>query len=534
MMWAKRIKFTLGCDRKGTTLNRIMYAMRTIHIEVHKFEKVSSNLIQCIEQYKKEKQICISSYKNYKKEIKECAHELFTDDILSTLKNKDFKIIFTYSILLSKRVPLKKETLKMVVLSYVQLLNGEEKKEGRKEHTNEHNDVDIPPLLLTLKYLIYLNVDHDKIIYNYIYSELNNLIEEYTLEELVETVKLISSFKDKKWINQKVFSRCINEIVKRSNQMEEEDMSNYLVTIIKSCSRLNCEIADIHMLLEMLRENYEKKEKKNLHTLIKVIYNLFLCNYHNYKNVNKLIDLLKVELMGIRKEEEYPTYKKYNYNNNVVLDTNHDFGGQDSRNNTSNAAICNDNISNIHQIYFNTKENQHMMYGGPSAPIPSVSLYRLKFLDLLIRSDNFLYNSVYSPNSHFFDFVKQLRVEGKDPRETIFTKQATFFVKESGFKLARKLVHIYPITHLPEFQNVYVEFVHNRSINRNMKDNPHKFHRHHLNHRIRNLKFLGWNPIVLYEYEWKKLRYVTKNIKKVYCNIKKFIKNKKRGDGKDL
>ncbi|ANQ09567.1 Uncharacterized protein PCOAH_00043940 [Plasmodium coatneyi] len=519
MKWLNRIKLTVGYGKEDATFRRIIYASRSIHSEVEKFEKVSSNLIECIEKYKKEKQICISSYKNYKQEIKDCARTLFTDDILASLKKKDFKIIFTYSILLSKRVPLKKEVLKTVVLSYVQLLNAEEKKEGRREVTSQLSDVDTP-LLLTIKYLIYLNVQHDKIIYNYIYSELNNLIEEYTLEELVETVNLISSFKDKKWINQKVFSRCINEIVKRSNQMEE-DMSNYLVTIIKACSRLNCEIADIHMLLEMMRENYEKKEKKNLHTLIKVIYNLFLCNYHNYKNVNKLIDLLKYELMGVKKEEEYPTYKKYNYNNNIVLDTNSDLEGQASRNN-SNAAICNDNISNIHEIYFNTKENLHT-YAGPSAPIPSVSLYRLKFLDLLIRSDNFLYNSVYSPNSHFFDFVKQLRVEGKDPRETIFTKQATFFVKESGYKLARKLVHIYPITHLPEFQNVYVEFVHNRSINKNMKDNPHKFHRHHLTYRIRNLKFLGWNPILLYEHEWKKLRNYDEKleyIKKAFKSIR--------------
>ncbi|GAB67871.1 hypothetical protein PCYB_124370 [Plasmodium cynomolgi strain B] len=475
---------------------------------------MSRNLIECIEKYKKEKQICISSYKNYKQEMKECARTLFTDDILTSLKKKDFKIIFTYTILLSKRVPLKREALKMVLLSYVNLLNGEEKKEEKSHVINKRNDDVDTPLLLTLKYLFYLNVDHDKVIYNYIYSELNNQIEEYTLEELVETVNLISSFKDKKWINQKFFSRCINEIVKRSKHMEE-DTSNYLVTIIKSCSRLNCEIADIHVLLEMLRDNFEKKEKKNIHTLIKVIYNLFLCNYHNNKNVNQLIDLLKSELMGTSKEEEYPTYKKYTYNNNVVLDTNHDLEGQASRNNSYNLAICNDNIRNIHQIYFNTKENLHM-YAAPSTPIPSVSLYRLKFLDLLIRSDNFLYNSVYSPNSHFFDFVKQLRVEGKDPRETIFTKQATFFVKESGFKLASKLVHIYPISYLPEFQNTYVEFVHNRSINRNMKDNQHKFHRHHLRYRIRNLKFLGWNPILLYEHEWKKLRYLTTNIKKIY------------------
>eukprot|EP00366_Plasmodium_knowlesi_P002653 XP_002260150.1 hypothetical protein, conserved in Plasmodium species [Plasmodium knowlesi strain H] len=512
-MWVNKIKLTVGYHTKGATLYRIMYAKRSLHSEVEKFEKVSSKLIQCIEKYKKEKEICISSYKNYKEQIKECARSLFTDDILSNLKKKDFKIIFTYIILLSRRVTLKKEVLKMVVLSYMQLFNRDEKKEGRREDTNQRNDVDTP-LLLVVKYLIYLNLEHDKIIYNYIYSELNNLIEEYTLEELVETVNLISSFKNKKWINQKVFSRCINEIVKRSNQMEMEDnMSNYLVTIIKSCSRLNCEIADIHMLLEMVRENYEKKEKKNVHTLIKVIYNLFLCNYQNYRNMNKLIDLLKYELMGIKKEEDYPTYKKYNYNNNIVLDINCDLEGQASTNNSSNVAICNDNIKNIHQIYFNKKENLHM-YAGPSTPIPSVSLYRLKFLDLLIRSDNFLYNSVYSPNSHFFDFLKHLRVEGKDPRDTIFTKQATFFVKENGFKLARKLVHIYSITHLPEFQNVYIEFVHNRNINKNMKDNPHKFHRHHLTYRIRNLKFLGWNPILLYEYEWKKLRYLTKNIKK--------------------
>ncbi|CAG9473577.1 unnamed protein product [Plasmodium vivax] len=502
-MWVKRTKLAVGGHRKGATLKRTTHAMRTMHSEVKQFEKLSSNLIHCIEQYKKEKEICISSYKNYKQEIKACVRRLFTDDILASLKKKDFKIIFTYTILLSKRVPLQREALKTVVLSYVQLLNGEEeKREGKSQVTNQRNDVDTP-LLLIIKYLFYLNVAHDKVIYSYIYSELNNLIEEYTLEELVETVNLISSFKDKKWTNQKVFSRCINEIVRRSNQMEE-DTSNYLVTIIKSCSRLNYEIGDIHMLLEILRESYVKKEKKNLHTLIKVIYNLFLCNYHNYKHVNQLIDLLKSELMGIRKEEEYPPYKKYPYNNNVVLDTNHSLEWQASRIN-SNAAICNDNIRNIHQIYFNAKENEHMCT-PPSAPIPSVSLYRLKFLDILIRSDSFLYNSVYSPNSHFFDFVKQLRVEGRDPRETIFTKQATFFVKESGFKLASKLVHIYPIAHLPDFPNTYVEFVHNRSINRNMKDNPHKFHRHHLSYRIRHLKFLGWNPILLYEHEWKKLR----------------------------
>ncbi|GAW82372.1 hypothetical protein, conserved [Plasmodium gonderi] len=514
-----------GCQRKSTILNKTKCAFGSLNHELKKFERLSSNMIQCINKYKKEKEICISSYKNYKKEIKECVYTLFSEKILKSLKKDDFKIIFAYTILLSKRVLIEKELLKNVILSYVLLLNENEKKEGKNKNLSKSIDGKIGQndtsnsLLLVIKYLYYLNIDYDKIIYNYIYSELNNEIEFYTLEQLVESVKLVSSFKNKKWINQKFFSRSINEIVKRSNEGKTKDISKYLVTIIKSCSRLNCEITDIHILLEILRDNYNKGEKKDIHILIKVIYNIFLCNYYNYKNINQLINLLKLELICVNKEEEYPTYKKYQYNNNVILDTNIDMDLQMSKN-SSNIAICNDNINSIHQLYFNAKENK-LNDSTSITLMPSVSLYRLKFLDLLIRSDNFLYNNFYNPNAQFFDFVKQLKIEGKDSRETIFSKQVIFFIKENGYKVENKQIHIYPISYLPDFRNTYVELVHNRNMNKNVKDSQNKFHRHYLNYKLRHLKFLGWNPIMLYEYEWKKLR----NYDEKFEYIKKAFKS---------
>ncbi|CRH01210.1 conserved Plasmodium protein, unknown function [Plasmodium relictum] len=486
--------------------------------ELEKFEMLSKRFVNSIEKYKREKNISISSYINYKKEIKECIGLLFINN-LNCLEEKDFKMIFTYSILLSRRILIPKDHMKNVLLSYVIM-----KKENKEKYidSNKLNSIrkenEVKELLLMLKFLFYLNVDFDKVIYNHLYSELNNEIEFYTLEELVEIIKIISSFKNKKWVNSKVFSRCINEIIKRNSE-GKENISKFLVTIIKSCSRLNYEIYDIQILLETFRQNYDKNRKSDMHILIKVLYNLFLCNYHNYKNTNQLINILKEEVMQVKKEKDYPLYKKYLYNN-IVLDNNLDFNTQSSKN-ESEINICNDNINNIHEIYFKKKERDNDMLS--SSTITSLSLYRLKFLDLFIRSDNYLYNYFYSSNSHFFDFIKQLNLENKNIKETIFSKQVKFFIIENGFRIEHKYVNIYPITFLPDIKNTYVEFVHNIFINKKMKDSPNRFHKNYLNYKIRHMKFLGWDAVILYEYEWKKLRSYNEKfeyIKKAFKSIK--------------
>ncbi|SBT80229.1 conserved Plasmodium protein, unknown function [Plasmodium malariae] len=503
--------------------------------ELQKFEVVTNKFLQCIKKYKTEKDLCLSSYMNYKKEIKEHINCLFDKNTLVNFENRDYRMIFTYSILLSKRILFQKEHLKNVLISYI--ANYTKRKKGGDTNPNEEQQVkrkessirgggsdngnETNELLLLFKFLFFLNVDYDRAIYNHLYSELNNEIEGCPLDELVECIKLISSFKNKKWVNHKVFSRCINEIIKRNNEKQNDyDVLNFLITIVKSCSRLNCEITDISVLLDTFRESYDKNKKSDMHMLIKIIYNLFLCNYHNYKNTNQLIDLLKKEIMQTNKEEDYPLYKKYLYNNNIIIDNNVDLNTDMIKKNTD-AYISNDNINNIHQLYFKTREQLkgHL----PSTSITSINLYRLKFVDLLIRSDSYLYNTFYSPNSHFFDFVRQLKMEGKEVKETIFSKQAKFFIKENGFKIGYKHVHIYPIIFLPDFKNAYVEFVHNILINKQMKDGTNKIHKLYLNHKIRHMKFLGWDPILLYEHEWKKLRNYNEKlgyIKKAFKSVR--------------
>ncbi|SBT78230.1 conserved Plasmodium protein, unknown function [Plasmodium ovale] len=483
--------------------NHVRRSFTSFKKEVEHFEDLSIKFIQCIEKYKREKEICPSTYTNYKREIKECLNVIFNKNHWNNLEKNDFKLIFTYSILLSKRMLFQKEPVKDAVLAYILY-----RKNNDNDVQGEEKD-EINEWLLILKFLFYLNVEYDKTIYNHVYSELSNIIEESTLEELVESVKLISSFKNKKWVNFKVFSRCINEIVKRctsgrDERNGEDDISKFLISIIKSCSRLNCEITDIHDLLESFRICYDKNKKKNMHVLIKIIYNLFICNYHNYKNTNQLIHLLKHEIMQKEKEEEYPVYKKYLYNENVVLDNNLDANTDMTKNNVD-AHISYDNINNIHNLYLRRAEKEKDAI--LNTPVESINLYRLKFIDLFIRSDNYLYNRFYLPNSHLFDFVKQLKVvTGRDLRDTIFSKQAKFFIKENGFRMAHTYVHIYPVVHLPDFPNTYVEFVHRVFVNREMKDSLNKFHKNQLNHKIRHMKFLGWEPILLYEHEWKKLR----------------------------
>ncbi|CRG94911.1 conserved Plasmodium protein, unknown function [Plasmodium gallinaceum] len=497
--------------------NILRRSFSSLKNELQKFETLSKNFVNSIEKYKQEKDISITSYVNYKKEIKECIGFLFNNN-LDSLEEKDFKTIFTYSILLSRRVLIHKDLTKNVLLRYITI-----KKENKEKCIDDNQRYtqkdEIKELLLMLKFLFYLNIDFDKVIYNYLYSELNNEIEFYTLEELVETIKIISSFKNKKWVNYKVFSRCINEVIKR-NQEEKNDIYKFLITIIKSCSRLNYEIYDIQDLLESFRQNYDKNIKGNMHILIKVLYNLFLCNYHNYKNTNQLINILKEEIMQVKKEEDYPLYNKYLYNSNVILDNNLDFNTGISKN-EFDVNICNDNINNIHEMYFKTKERSKDILSNSA--ITSINLYRLKFIDLVIRSDNYLYNCFYSPNSHFFDFIKQLNLESKNTKETIFSKQVKFFIRENGFRIEYKYVNIYPIVFLSDFKNTYVEFVHNICINKKMKDSPNIFHKNYLNYKIKHLKFLGWDAITLYEYEWKKLRSYNEKfeyIKKAFKSIK--------------
>ncbi|VEV58433.1 conserved Plasmodium protein, unknown function [Plasmodium vinckei vinckei] len=498
----------------------------SLKMELGKFEKVSHNFIECIETYKSEKDISIKSYKNYKNEIKESINKLLNNDILNNYEKEDFKKLFTYSIILSRRILIQKDHAKDLVLSYISFiknynnLTSNDQDNIRKDEIDSKND-----LLLLFKYIYYLNIDYDNIIYNYIYSELSNLISLYSLEELVECIKFISSFKNKKWTNQKMFSRCIDEIVNKfsNGSLNNSTICNTLTTIIKACSRLNYEITDIHILLDLFRDNYDKNNNKDMHMLIKIIYNLFISNYHNYKNTNQLIYLLKQEILQNNKQTEYPTYNKYQYNDNVIIDNNFDLSEENATNNLD-ARISYDNINNIHQLYMKEKEKSDII--TPNISISSINLYRLKFIDILIRSDNYLFNTFYLPNSNFFDFVKNLKMEGKPIRDTIFIKQAQFFIKENGYKITPTHTSIYSIYALSGFKNTYIEFVHNISVNKKMKENLNKFHKHHLNYKLRNLKFLGWTPIILYEHEWKKLRnynekfeYIKKNFKSIHNHM---------------
>lgn len=397
-------RFFRACIRRPFT---------SLKMELEKFEKVSHNFIECIETYKSEKDISIKSYQNYKNEIKESINKLLNNDILNNYEKNDFKILFTYSIILSRRILIQRDHAKDLILSYISFIKNynnlisNDQNNIRKAEIENKND-----LLLLFKYIYYLNIDYDNVIYNYIYSELSNLISLYSLEELVECIKFISSFKNKKWANQKMFSRCVDEVVNKftAGTLSNSSICNTLTKIIKACSRLNYEITDIHILLDLFRDNYDKKNNKDMHMLIKIIYNLFISNYHNYKNTNQLIYILKQEIMENDKETEYPTYNKYQYNDNVIIDNNFDFNEENATNNL-NARISYDNINNIHQLYMKSKEKGDIT--TPNIPISSINLYRLKFIDILIRSDNYLFNTFYLPNSNFFDFVKNLKMEGK-------------------------------------------------------------------------------------------------------------------------
>ncbi|VWU49173.1 conserved protein, unknown function [Hepatocystis sp. ex Piliocolobus tephrosceles] len=515
----------------------IKRSFTSVKVKLESFEQLSTNFIQCIEKYRTKKDISIESYKNYKKEIKECINSLFSSDVLTKLGKKDFKIMFTYCIMLSKRIMLQKDDVKNMILCYIQFMTNNNKNEQIK--MNEQNKIDsitnvstnniykteVNDLLLILKFIFYLNVEYDTMIYNYIYSELSNMIVDFNLSELIECVQFISLFKNKKWINNKVFYKFIDEIIKRNNEIQN-CTNKYLITIIKSISRLNYEINNIQSLLDSFKNSWE--QEKDIHLLIKVIYNLFLCNYYHYKNMNQLITILKEELVPTQGQQgeltETDNYKistKYPYNHNIILDTNSNGYDNKTKVHNTNVDISYDNINNIHQLYFNTDKKQKDIIINDN--ISSINLYRLKFIDILIRSDNYLYNHFYLLNSHFFDFIKKVKIKDKNIPETVFSKQAKFFIKENGFKIKHTYVSIYPIYVLLDFKNIYVELVHQIFINKKLKDNLNKFHKHNLNYKIKNMKFLGWEPILLYEHEWKKLRNYNEKFEYIKKALKKYI-----------
>ncbi|KOB86206.1 hypothetical protein PFDG_01760, partial [Plasmodium falciparum Dd2] len=327
-----------------------------------KFKTYSENLIECIEKYKKDKVISFKNYINYKKEIKDVVHFLF-----------------------------KEESLKR----------------------------------------------YDKYIFNHIYQELNNYIDLYSLEELNVCVKLLSNIKNKKWINHKIFTRCINEIINKykdiiiTNQHINNIHNNVIINIIKACSRLNYEINDIQILLDNFKNIYQQKTEnydnqnnqindnnndnqvnnENIHMLIKIIYNLFLCNYHNYKHMNQLLYLLKIYLCPNEAQKEYPIYHKYNYNNNIILDNNINYNNEQQKHNISSNYISNDNINNINQLYFYKQQNKYKNIISRADTISYINIYRLKYIYLLITSDNYLFNNFYTSNANFFDVIRDIHIK---------------------------------------------------------------------------------------------------------------------------
>ncbi|SOV19830.1 conserved Plasmodium protein, unknown function [Plasmodium gaboni] len=533
-----------------------------------KFKRYSENLIECIEKYKKDKVFSLNNYINYKKEIKNVIHLLFKEESLNKLNKNNLLSIFTYSVLLSNRISFPHNEKKNLLLLYIHhnidknktFLNnkdnymdnkniGDQKEtEMSNEMTKEMTKERAKDLLLILKYIFYLNVDYDKYIFNHIYQDLNNYIDLYSLEELNVCIKLLSNIKNKKWINHKIIIRCINEIINKfkdikiTNQHIHTINHNVIVNIIKACSRLNYEINDIQVLLDHFKDKYQKTEnhdneientinennEKNIHMLIKIIYNLFLCNYYNYKHMNQLLYLLKISLFPNESQKEYPTYHKYNYNNNIILDNNINFNNEQEKHNIYSNHISNDNINNINQLYFNKQQNKYKNVISRADSISYINIYRLKFIYLLISSDNYLFNHFYKPNEHLFDVIRDIHIKDIKMKETIFSKHVKYFLKESGLKISHNIVHIYPVITLTNYKHTCVELIHNISINKKMKDSPNKLHKNYINHKIKHLQFLGWNVIILYEYEWKTLRNFDEKleyIKKKFKSIKEHEQN---------
>lgn len=494
---------------------------RNISSKIVLLEELTRKFLAQIDKYKREKNLSITEYANRKREIKECASSIFVKGF-NNISQEKYITILTNCILVSRRVLFPKELIKNALIQYIQV-NTKHSKERESidsiKQREERNEPNQYLVTLLLKFIFYLNIEYDVMLYNHIYSEINNIIEYVETKELVEIARIISLFKNKKWIHHKVFSRCINEMTQRSKEGKEK-LSDILIPIIKASHRVHYEIEEMQILIEHFKEEYIKSENRNIHILIKLLYNLFLCTHYQTKYVNPLLQLLKEELLPSNQiREEYPLYKKLHFNENIVLDTNFDFTTEQNKNEPSEK-ICNDNINRIHEIYFNTNKQKKRIFYEES--ITSINLYRLKFIDMIIRSDQVLFNSLYLPQANFFDLIRQLHYKDKqNNKETIFSKQAKFFLTENGIKIDFTQVDIYPVIFLPECKNTCVEFVHMISVNKKMKDSPHKFHKNYLNYKIKHLKFLGWNVILLYEHEWKKLR----NYNEKFTYVKMAFKN---------
>ncbi|SOV83778.1 conserved Plasmodium protein, unknown function [Plasmodium sp. gorilla clade G3] len=543
----KRNAWWFYCRRCNSSVATCQADILECSLYFEKFKTCSENLIECIEKYKKDKVLCFKNYINYKNEVKDVIRFLFTEQSLKRLNKNNLLSIFTFSILLSNRITFPDNEKKNLLLLYIHHnIDKKDKFINNNDNYSDNNTYDqkekAKDLLLILKYIFYLNVDYDKYIFNYIYQELNNYIDFYSLDELNVYIKLLSNIKNKKWINHKMFTRCINEIIykykniKITNEHIDNINNNIIINIIKACSRLNYEINDIQILLDNFKDKYQKIENfdnqnnhdnnqnnENIHMLIKIIYNLFLCNYYNYKHMNQLLYLLKIYLFPKESHKEYPTYHKYNYNNNIILDNNINYNNEQEKYNISSNYISNDNINNINQLYFNKQQNKYKNIISRTDTISYINIYRLKFIYLLISSDNYLFNNFYTPNANFFDVIRDIHIKDIKIKETIFSKHVKHFLKESGLKISYNIVHIYPIITLTNYKHTCVELIHNISINKKMKDSPNKLHKNYIKHKIKHLQFLGWNVIILYEYEWKTLRNFDEKleyIKKKFKSIK--------------
>ncbi|SPJ13073.1 conserved Plasmodium protein, unknown function [Plasmodium sp. DRC-Itaito] len=532
------------CNSNVSTFQRNVFECSSYF---EKFKTCSENFIECIEKYKKDKVISFKNYINYKKEIKDLMNYLFQEESLKSLNKNNLLSIFTYSVLLSNRISFPHNEKRKLLFLYIHhYIDKKDKFVNNNHNYTDNNTYDqkekAKELLLILKYIFYLNVDYDKYIFNHIYQELNNYIDLYSLEELNVCVKLLSTIKNKKWINHKIFTRCINKIINKykdikiTNYHIDNINNNIIINIIKACSRLNYEINDIQILLDNFKNMYQKTENsdnennnnndnnQNIHMLIKIIYNLFLCNYYNYKHMNQLLYLLKIYLFPNKSQTQYPTYHKYNYNNNIILDNNINYNNEQQKHNISENYISNDNINNINQLYFtNKQQNKYKNIISRVDTISYINIYRLKYIYLLITSDNYLFNNFYTPNANFFDVIRDIHIKDIKIKETIFSMHVKNFLKESGLKISHNIVHIYPIVTLTNYKNTCVELIHNIFINKKMKDNPNKLHKNYINHKIKHLQFLGWNVIILYEYEWKTLRNFDEKleyIKKKFKSIK--------------
>ncbi|KOB87670.1 hypothetical protein PFDG_04111 [Plasmodium falciparum Dd2] len=430
-----------------------------------KFKTYSENLIECIEKYKKDKVISFKNYINYKKEIKDVVHFLFKEESLKRLNTNNLLSIFTYSVLLCNRISFPHNEKKNLLLLYIDHNIDKKEKLVNNNHNDNYTDDNTydqkekakekaKELLLILKYIFHLNVDYDKYIFNHIYQELNNYIDLYSLEELNVCVKLLSNIKNKKWINHKIFTRCINEIINKykdiiiTNQHINNIHNNVIINIIKACSRLNYEINDIQILLDNFKNIYQQKTEnydnqnnqindnnndnqvnnENIHMLIKIIYNLFLCNYHNYKHMNQLLYLLKIYLCPNEAQKEYPIYHKYNYNNNIILDNNINYNNEQQKHNISSNYISNDNINNINQLYFYKQQNKYKNIISRADTISYINIYRLKYIYLLITSDNYLFNNFYTSNANFFDVIRDIHIKGYNNKKKKKKKKKNTYI----------------------------------------------------------------------------------------------------------